>query len=413
MIIEQIETVIIGGGQAGLAMSYYLGQLGREHVILERQRVAERWRSERWDSLTFQGPNWNIRLPGFAFQAADPDAFASRDDVLQFIESYAAFIHAPLRCGLAATALRQTPDSTRLIVETQANLFEAKNVVIATGPFQVPVDPLPIGGTALQLHSSQYRNPKQLPPGAVLVIGSGNSGHQIAEELCWAGRRVYLSVGKHRRMPRRYRGKDYIWWYFTLGEADTTVDQRQGVEPPRLITGVRGGHDVDLRRLAADGVVLLGRVLDGRDGRLTIAPDLGENLARGDASFIEFTQQADEHAARNGLDLPPSDARAEILRNPKEVADPVLTLDFAATDISTIIWANGFRYDFNWIDLPIFASETQASGRVPVHKRGVTNVPGVYFLGLPWLHKLKSAFLHGVGEDAEHLVEHIANDARP
>ncbi len=180
-----------------------------------------------------------------------------------------------------------------------------------------------------------------------------------------------------------------------------------------MITGARGGHDVDLRRLAPDGVVLLGRVLDGRDGRLTIAPDLSENLARGDASFIEFTQQADEHAARNGLDLPPSDARAEILRNPKEVADPVLTLDFAATDISTIIWANGFRYDFNWIDLPIFASETQASGRVPVHKRGVTNVPGVYFLGLPWLHKLKSAFLHGVGEDAEHLVEHIANDARP
>ena len=146
---------------------------------------------------------------------------------------------------------------------------------------------------------------------------------------------------------------------------------------------------------------------------LTIAPDLGENLARGDASFIEFTQQADEHAARNGPDLPPSDERAEILRNPKEVADPLLTLDFAATDISTIIWANGFRYDFNWIDLPIFANETQASGRVPVHKRGVTNVPGVYFLGLPWLHKLKSSFLHGVGEDAEHLAEHIANDARP
>jgi putative flavoprotein involved in K+ transport len=413
MIIEQIETVIIGGGQAGLATSYFLGQLGREHVILERQRVAERWRSERWDSLTFQSPNWNIRLPGFTFQSADPDAFASRDEVLQFIESYAAFIHAPLRCDLAAAALRQKPDSTRMIIETPANLFEAKNVVIATGPFQVPADPIPIGGTALHLHSSRYRNPEQLPPGAVLVIGSGNSGHQIAEELCSAGRRVYLSVSKHRRIPRRYRGKDYIWWYLTLGDADTTVDQRHDVQPARLLTGVGGGHDLDLRRLAAYGVVLLGRVLDGRDGRLTIARDLGENLARGDESYIDFTQQADEYAARNGLDLLPSDERAEVLRNPKEVADPILTLDLAAADISTIIWANGFRYDFNWIDLPIFANETQASGRVPMHKRGITKVPGVYFLGLPWLHKHKSSFLFGVGEDAEYLAEHIANDARP
>lgn len=412
MIMEQIETVVIGGGQAGLAVSYYLGQFGREHVILERQRVAQRWRSERWDSLTFQSPNWNIRLPGFAFRSADPDAFASRDEVVGFIESYAAFIRAPLRCGQAATALRQTPDSTRLIVETQSNVFEAKNVVIATGPFQLPANSLPIGGTALQLHSSQYRNPEQLPPGAVLVVGSGNSGHQIAEELCSAGRRVYLSVSKHRRMPRRYRGKDYIWWYLALGDADMTVDQRLGAEPPRLITGVRGGHDVDLRRLAADGVVLLGRVLDGRDGRLSIARDLEENLARADESFFEFTYQADEHAARNGLDLPPSDEPGQVLRNPREVADPVLTLDLVEAKISTIIWANGFRYDFNWIDLPIFANETQSSGRVPVHKRGITKVPGVYFLGLPWLHKLKSSFLHGVGEDAEHLAEHIAGDMR-
>lgn len=412
MIIEQIETVVIGGGQAGLAMSYYLGQLGREHVILERQRVAERWRSERWDSLTFQSPNWNIHLPGFAFQAANPDAFASCDNVLQFIESYAAFIHAPLRCGLAATALRQTPGSTRLIVEMQANLFEAKNVVIATGPFHVPVDPLPVGGTALHLHSSQYRNPQRLPPGAVLVIGSGNSGAQIAEELCSAGRRVYLSASKHRRIPRRYRGKDYHWWYFTLGDADTTVDQRQGEQPSPLITGVGGGHDLNLHQLAADGVVLLGRVLGGRDGRLTIAPDLSENLAQGDASLIDFTRRADEHAARNGLEFPPHEP-PDLLRNPKEVADPLLTLDLASAEISTIIWANGYRYDFNWIDLPIFANGAQSSGRVPVHKRGITSVPGVYFLGLPWLYKLKSAFLSGVGEDAEHLAEHIAGDARP
>jgi putative flavoprotein involved in K+ transport len=399
---EQIETLIIGGGQAGLAMSYYLSQLGREHWILERQRVAERWRSERWDSLTFQSPNWNIRLPGFGFQTADPDAFAPRADIVRFIESYADFIRAPLQCGLAATAIYRKADSTRLVVETRTGRIEAKNVVVATGPFQVPAAPARIGGTPLQLHSSRYRNPDLLPSGAVLVVGSGNSGTQIAEELRLAGRRVYLSVSMHRRTPRRYRGKDYIWWYLTLGEADTTVDHRQATLPSRLITGVGGGHDVDLRRLAADGVVLLGRVLGGCDGRLAIAPDLRQNLAHGDASLIAFTLQAEEHAARHGLSLAPPDRQAKVLPDPKEVADPILSLDLTAAGISTVIWANGFRYDFDWIDLPVFANG------VPVHRRGITRVPGVYFLGLPWLHKFKSSFLHGVGEDAEHLAERIA-----
>ena len=412
-IMEQIETVIIGGGQAGLAMSYYLGQLGREHVVLERHRVAERWRSDRWDSLTFQSPNWNIQLPGFAFENSDPDAFASRDEVLRFLERYAAFIRAPLRCGSAATALRQTPDSKRLIVETQPILFEAKNVVIATGPFQIPAAPLPIGSTVLHLHSSQYRNPQLLPPGAVLVIGSGNSGAQIAEELCSAGRRVFLSVSRHRRTPRRYRGKDYIWWYMALGEADVTVDRRQDDQPPRLITGVGGGHDVDLRRLAADGVVLLGRVRGEQGGRLAIAEDLREHLVQGDASFNDFIQQADQYAARKRLELPPPDEDAEVLNAPKEVVEPLLTLDIAAANITTIIWANGFRYDFNWIDLPIFEKKMQPCGRVPVHDRGIAEVPGVYFLGLSWLHKIKSSFLWGVGEDAEYLAKHIAGDARP
>ena len=409
MVKEQVGTAVVGGGQAGLAMSYCLGQLGQEHIVLERHRVAQRWR-ERWDSLTFQGPNWNTSLPGFAFQAADPSDFASRDDIVRFIEDYAASIRAPLRCGVAAKRLYQKSGSTGLVIETSTGLLEARNVVIATGPFQVPEAPLPIGGTALQLHSSRYRNPQLLPPGAVLVIGSANSGTQIAEELCAAGRRVYLSVSKHRRTPRRYRGKDYVWWVNALGEGDATVDPRQ---PPRLVTGVGGGHDVDLRRLAADGVVLLGRVLGGQDGRLAIAPDLGENLARGDASLVEFIKQADDHALCNELGFPLSDGPSgEILSDPKQVADPIQTLDLAEAGIATVIWANGFRYDFSWIDLPIFASSAEPSIRVPVHKRGITRVPGIYFLGLPWLHKYKSSHMYGVGEDAEHLAKHIAADVR-
>jgi putative flavoprotein involved in K+ transport len=411
--MERIETVVIGGGQAGLAMSYYLGQIGREHVILERHRVAERWQSERWDSLAFQSPNWNVRLPGFAISATDPDAFASRDEIYRFIEHYADFIHAPLRCGVPATSLRRAPDRKRLIVGTPSCSLEAKNVVIATGPFQMPVAPLATGGKAIHLHSSQYRYPQSLPSGAVLVIGSGNSGAQIAEELCWSGRPVFLSVSRHRCIPRRYRGKDYTWWYLAFGEGDTIIHQQREELPPRLLTGVGGGHDLNLRQLAADGVVLLGRVLGGQDGKLAIANDLDENLMSSDTSFVDFTRQADEYAARLGLDLPPFEASAKVLRNPAEITEPILTLDIAAAGISTIIWANGFRYDFDWVDLPIFADATSSPVRVPVHKRGITAIPGVYFLGLPWLHKLKSAFLNGVGDDAEHLAEHIADDVRP
>jgi putative flavoprotein involved in K+ transport len=411
MPTERVETVVIGGGQAGLAMSYRLSERGHEHLVLERGRVGERWRSERWDSLRFQAPNWNMRLPGRAFQAVDPDAFAHRDEVVQFIAGYASFARAPLRQGIAATALRRKPGTERLTVETPAGRIEAKNVVVATGPYQAPAPTLPLGGSALELHSTQYRNPDQLPPGAVLVIGSGNSGCQIAEELCSAGRRVYLAVSGHERIPRRYRGKDCIWWYEATGLADETIGEWQSKRLSRLMTGVDGGHDIDLRRLAADGIVLLGRVLGGREGKIAIAPDLRQNLVRGDASLIDFTKRCDAHVLRSGQDFPADDGPARSLPDPKEVTDPILELDLAAAGVATIVWANGSRYAFDWIDLPVF-SDGAGSTRRPVHKRGVTNVPGVYFLGLPWLHKWKSAFLFGVGEDADHLATRIAGEAR-
>jgi putative flavoprotein involved in K+ transport len=246
----------------------------------------------------------------------------------------------------------------------------------------------------------------------VLVVGSGNSGCQIAEELCGAGRRVYLSVSRHRRAPRHYCGKDYVWWQKALGETDATTEQRHLNRSARLITGVGGGHDIDLRQLAKDGVVLLGRLLGQHGGHLAIAADLRNNLIEGDDSFAAFVQHANLYAVSGGLDVPPSGNLAERLPKPREVLDPIATLDIAAADISTIIWANGFRYDFGWIDLPVFAGTTRPADRVPVHQRGITKVPGVYFLGLPWLHKYKSALLHGVGEDAEYLAEQIAGRAR-
>jgi putative flavoprotein involved in K+ transport len=409
--IEEVDTVIIGGGQAGLAMSYYLRQLGRAHIVLERQRVAERWRSERWDSLTFQFPNWAMQLPGYRYQGADPDGFAPRDEVVRFIESYAAFIRAPLRCGVSVTSLRQKPGSARFEIQTGEAQIAAANVVVATGPYQQPAIPQAMERAmrgVFQVHSSRYRNPAQLPPGAVLVVGSGNSGCQITEDLLRSGRRVYLAVGTHRRAPRRYRGRDCAWWQFALGEFDQTTDKRPKRKAVRLLTGVDGGHDMDLRRLAFDGAVLLGHVQSAQDGKIAVASDLGKALAQGDAWFTEFLDSADDYARRNGLALPEADLPRQPLPNPTEVSEPILELDLGAAGVSSIIWANGFCYDFGWIQLPIFAKTGNPSRREPIHQRGLTEVPGVYLIGLPWLSKLKSSLMAGVGEDAGFIAGHIA-----
>lgn len=411
MTVERVDTVIIGGGQAGLAASYYLGELGCAHVILERQRVAERWRSERWDSLTFQFPNWAMKLPGYPYSGADPDGFAPRDEVVRFIESYAAVIRAPVRCGVAVTSLRQRPASERFQIETEDGEIEAANVVIATGPYQKPSVPHAMEHAMrgfFQVHSSRYRSPAQLPDGAVLVVGSGNSGCQIAEDLLRSGRYVYLAVGTHRRAPRRYRGRDCTWWQFALGEFDQTTDKRPTKRTARLLTGVDGGRDMDLRRLGLDGVVLLGHVRSAQEGKIALAPDLVTSLAGGDAWFVEFLKSADEYARKNGLELPDDDRPLEPLPDPKEVSAPILELDLKAAGVSTVIWANGFSYDFAWIHLPIFAEIGNPSRQEPIHQRGVTAIPGLYFIGLPWLSKLKSSLMAGAGEDAAFIAEHIA-----
>lgn len=406
---EQVETVIIGGGQAGLAMSYHLSQLGREHIVLERQRIAERWRSERWDSLTFQFPNWAMQLPGFAYRGADPDGFAPRDEVVRFIEDYAAAIKAPVHCDVTVSLLRQKPGGTRFEVLTDETLIQAANVVIATGPYQRPAIPLAWAESMFELmhvHSSRYRNPAQLPPGAVLVVGSGNSGCQITEDLLRGGRRVYLAVGAHRRAPRRYRGRDCTWWQFQLGEFDQTKKPERRMA--RLLTGVDGGHDMDLRQLALDGAVLLGHLRTARDGKIELAPDLCASLDQGDAWFNMFLESADEYVRRNELAFPVERLPRAQLQDPKEVSEPILVLDLKTAGVSAVVWANGFHYDFNWVELPIFAGACDQNVRTPIHQRGVTAVPGIYFVGLAWLSKLKSSLMAGVGEDASFIAEQIA-----
>jgi putative flavoprotein involved in K+ transport len=409
MPVEQIETLIIGGGQAGLTMSHRLKQRGLAHLVLERHRIAERWRSERWDGLKFQFPNWSVRLPDFPFPHTDPDAFATSRDILDFITAYADFVAPPIRCGVEVTKLQRRLGEPGFVAKTFGGPIEAKNVVVATGPYQRPAIPAVLRDDAIfQVHASQYRSPDRLPSGAVLVVGSGASGAQIAEELSRAGRRVYLSVGRHTRLPRRYRGRDLIWWLSAMGIDQTLVEQRGPSRLLPVISGAYGGHTIDFRQFAADGVTLLGRVEGAREGVLEegvldIAPDLADSLANGDAIYTSFLDRADTHAEQHALNMPQDRGARAVLSDPSCVTDPLRRLDLRAEAIGAVIWATGYGVDFGWIDVPVLDVRGE-----PVHRRGVTEVPGLYFLGLQWLSKMSSSFLSGVGDDAADLADRIA-----
>jgi putative flavoprotein involved in K+ transport len=378
--------------------------------------VGERWRSERWDSFHFQFPNWTIELPGFKYQCDDPDAFAPGHEIVRFLDDYAALIKAPVRCGVTVTSLEQGSRPGCYLIHTGNGTIEATNVVIATGPYQLPVIPAmssDVPKNIFQVHASGYRNSDQLPPGAVLVVGSGASGCQIADDLHQGGRRVYLAVGRHTRVPRRYRGKDFAYWGAALKRTEQIVDTvpahlRKAAEI--LLTGANGGYDVDLRAMAAHGIVLLGHLQGIKDGNLVFADDLKQNLAKGDESLENIKKAMDDYVKNSGLGFP-EEQQSEVSPNiPKEVSSPVAQLNVKDAGISAIVWASGFRCNFEWVKLPILDDAGE-----PVHRRGVTRFPGIYFLGLRWLYKRKSAFLvrSGPAEDAAYIAEHIKTRGKP
>jgi len=405
MSFEKVETLVVGGGQAGLAMSEHLSNRGVPHLVLERHRIAERWRSERWDSLVANGPAWHDRFPGMAFSDIDPDAFAPKEMIADYFVAYAEKIAAPIRCGVEVKDVQRNFGRPGFRVETSEGVIEATNVVAATGPFQTPVIPAIVPGDAgiMQIHSNGYRNPGQLPAGAVLVVGAGSSGVQIADELLRAGMRVYLSVGRHDRPPRSYRGRDYVWWLGVLGKWDAVSDE-SGVDHVTIsVSGAHGGHTVDFRRLAARGMTLVGLTKSFKDGVLNFAPDLADNLAQGNTNYLSVLDEADAFAARNGLDLPEEPDARGIEPDPRCVTDPVLELNLAEAGVTSIVWATGFAVDFSWLKVDAFDEE----GR-PKHQRGVSAEPGIYFLGLPWLSRRGSSFIWGVWHDAKYLADHIS-----
>ncbi|MBM3347848.1 MAG: FAD-dependent oxidoreductase, partial [Betaproteobacteria bacterium] len=396
--------LVVGAGQAGVAMSEHLSKCGVPHLVLERGRIAERWRSERWDSLVANGPAWHDRFPGMEFPG-DPEAFVAKEKVADYFVAYAKMIAAPIRCNVEVREVRRNVGRVGFRVQTSAGVIGANNVVAATGAFQHPVIPriVPDNATLMQLHSASYRNPGQLPGGAVLVVGAGSSGVQIADELVRTGKRVYLSVGPHDRPPRAYRGRDYCWWLGVLGKWDADTP-RPGTEHVTIaVSGARGGETIDFRRLAGQGITLLGLTNSYKDGVMSFAADLKANIARGDANLMSLLDEADAYVTRNGLDLPEEPEARQLDPDPDCLTNPILELDFARAGVTCIIWATGYSADYGWLKFDIFDEKG-----LPKHRRGVSSEPGIYFLGLPWQSRRGSSFIWGVWHDAQHVADRIA-----
>ncbi len=405
-----VPVAVVGGGQAGLAMSWCLRRRGIAHVVLERTTIAHEWSDARWDSFCLVTPNWQCQLPGWPYRGDDPDGFMVRDEIAAYVRGYAASFDPPVLEHTAVNGLAAGPDG-RFVLTTPAGTLSADHVVLATGGYHRPVVPAwahRLPERLAQVHSSAYRNPRQLPAGDVLVVGTGQSGAQIAEDLHLAGRTVHLAVGRAPRIARFYRGRDMVAWLHDMGHYDMPVEQHRNGEAARLgtnhyVTGRDGGRDIDLRAFALEGMRLYGRLTGLRQNAFTFADDLATSLDAADRVSENAKDLVDRHILAEGIDAP-----GEPRYEPVWVPGPDRPVTLDGDRISAVVWCTGFRSDWGWVGAPAF------DGRgYPTHSRGVTSVPGLSVLGLPWLHTWGSGRFSGIARDAEHLAEHIATAFQP
>ena len=402
MTAEKVNVAIIGAGQAGLSTSYYLSQAGVDHVVLEAGRVAETWRSRRWDSFCLVTPNWSARLPGGEYAGSDPDGFMGRDELVAHFRRWADAIKAPVRETCAVNALDD--DENEFVLTTRDGAIRARTVVVATGGYQRPHMPanssqLPSGVD--QILGEEYSCPDALEPGGVLIVGSGQTGCQLAEELHESGRKVIVACGRCPWAPRRFGGHDFVWWTVESGWWNRTAATPQA----RLIgnvlsTGHGGGHDLSLRTLHAMGVELLGHFVGAEDGTVNMADDLDQTLAASDDLASIFKKKVDAYCESAGI------ANDWVMPPPLKI--PARTsIDLAAEAITTVIWTSGFRPDYGWVHYPVFDDMG-----FPVQVDGRSSVPGLYFMGVHFQRKAQSAVLYGVGEDAQLVAEDIVETRR-
>ncbi len=401
------DVIIVGAGQAGLSLSHYLQQRGIDHLLLEKHTPMHAWRHQRWDAFCLVTPNWQCKLPGHDYAGPEPHGFMKKAEIIEYLQAFLAKVKPPLLTGVTVRHVQPQPQGGYAI-HTTAGDFTARQVVVCSGGYHEPVVPrlaerLP--AHIVQLHSEQYRNPQALPEGGVLVVGSGQSGAQIAEDLHLAGKSVHLAVGDAPRCARFYRGRDVVDWLADMGYYDMPVDQhplREGVRDNtnHYVTGRDGGRDIDLRAFALQGMKLYG-LLDGlNDGVMRFQDTLQGALDQADKTYNGINAAIDKHIADKGLDAPPPSVYEPVWQPQGGTAHT--QLDLAAAGITSVIWCIGFKPDFGWVDAPVFNGRGQ-----PVHHRGVTQQPGLYFLGLPWLHTWGSGRFSGVARDALYLAEQI------
>ena len=403
--MDHYPVIIIGGGQAGLSMSYCLKEKGIAHIIFEKHRMGEAWRSKRWDSFCLVTPNWQCALPGFDYAGNDPKGFMVKEQIIEYIEAYARSFNPPLKEGVSVTRLRKH-ESGLYEVTTDIGVFTADQVVVATGGYQTAKVPRlaersPAGVT--HLHSSDYKNPEQLPAGAVLVVGTGQSGCQIAEDLHLAGRKVHLCVGGAPRTARRYRGKDVVEWLHDMGYYDMPIHEHPKKDTVRAkanhyVTGRDGGRDIDLRKFAMEGMSLYGRLKDLNGSKLLFADDLQHNLDQADHVAESIKTTIDKFISTNSIQAPEEERYTPVW----QPQDTPLEVDYQAAGITGVIWSMGFGTDYRWLELPLFDGKGY-----PTHQRGVTNVPGIFFIGLPWQYTWGSGRFSGVAQDARYLANFI------